>query len=251
MIQDYQAPRIYFTFKQTKKHSLMKTIKSIRTKGSAQGFTLVEILVVIAIIAILAGIALPAVTGAIKKGKESAAVQQANGLELACLQYSLDNNEVYPGGQPTATPPVTVSTSTQFFELIVNGYLNNNTDTLCLGGSKSKYMGTTPSTGLGAANVSWDTTTLSTGAGVTSSDPDQLPIIMSTGSTVNYGAAGTPAAATATITDSTKNPFINDGIAVAYKDGSSKFNICTTPGQPFPISSTTLDPASTYEQLEP
>jgi prepilin-type N-terminal cleavage/methylation domain-containing protein len=229
----------------------MKTIKSIRTKGSAQGFTLVEILVVIAIIAILAGIALPAVTGAIKKGKESAAVQQANGLELACLQYSLDNNEVYPGGQPTAVPPVNVSTSVQFFQLIVNGYLNNNTDTLCLGGNKSKYVGNTPATGLGKANVSWDATELNSGAGVTSSDPDQLPIIMSTGSAVNYGAAGIPAAATATIADSTKNPFGNDGIAVAYKDGSSAFKICTTPGTSFQISSTTLDPANTYLQLEP
>jgi prepilin-type N-terminal cleavage/methylation domain-containing protein len=229
----------------------MKTIKSHRARISSQGFTLVEILVVIAIIAILAGIALPAVTGAIKKGKESAAVQQANGLELACLQYSLDNNEVYPGGQPNATPVVTVTTSTEFFELLVSGYLNNNTDTLCLGGNKTKYVGNAPSTGLTAANVSWDATTLSTTAGVTSSDPDQLPIIMSTGSTVAYGAAGTPGAATATITDSTQDPYGNDGIAVGYKDGSSAFKISPTPGVAFAISSTSLDGANTYEQLKP
>jgi len=61
------------------------------------GFTLVELLVVIGIIAILAGVALGPITTGIRKARESACMQTTRTLALAEFQYANDNNN-YPDG---------------------------------------------------------------------------------------------------------------------------------------------------------
>jgi prepilin-type N-terminal cleavage/methylation domain-containing protein len=206
-------------------------------------FTLVEILVVIAIIAILASVALPAITGAIKKANENAAMQSARGLELGCFQYANDNNQTYPGG----------ATSTLFFQALVPNYVNN-TDVLYINGTSGKSKATV-STNIVAANVCWDTTVQTTSnAGLTSSDPDQTPVIMSTGgSSYNYGTVGTAAAATAQLSAGTDSPFGTQGLAVAYKAGNAAFMPCTNSSQSFPISSTSFVPAASggYTAVKP
>src|SRR5271156_5751672 len=63
---------------------------------SRGGFTLVELLVVIGIIAILAGVALGPITNGIKKAKESSGTQEAHALGLAMYSYANDNNQSYP-----------------------------------------------------------------------------------------------------------------------------------------------------------
>lgn len=55
-----------------------------------QFFTLVELLLVIAIIAILAGIAIPVVGGMNKKGKETKARSEINAIKLAFQQFETD-----------------------------------------------------------------------------------------------------------------------------------------------------------------
>lgn len=55
-----------------------------------QFFTLVELLLVIAIIAILAGIAIPVVGGMNKKGKETKARSEINAIITAIKQYEAD-----------------------------------------------------------------------------------------------------------------------------------------------------------------
>jgi prepilin-type N-terminal cleavage/methylation domain-containing protein len=197
-------------------------------------FTLVEILVVIAIIAILAGVALPAITGAIKKANESAAMQSARALELGCFQYANDNNQTYPGG----------STVVIFFSSLTNGYINN-TDAFYINGTPGKSKATGAIT---ANNICWDVTENPGNAGLGSSDPDQTPVIMSAGATaVTYPSAGTTTNATATITaPGSSNPFGTDGIAVGFKSGSSAFEHCTTPGTAFAISSISFTPLTNY-----
>src|SRR5476651_874775 len=65
----------------------------------AAGFTLVELLVVIGIIAILAGVALGPITNGIKKAQQSGGVQTSRTIALAEFQYANDSDtKAYPDG---------------------------------------------------------------------------------------------------------------------------------------------------------
>ncbi len=57
---------------------------------SLRGFTLIELLVVISIIAILASLALPAITGALARGQMTQTVSNARQLYVATFQMALD-----------------------------------------------------------------------------------------------------------------------------------------------------------------
>lgn len=62
------------------------------------GFTLVEILVVIAILAIIAAIALPVITNARNEGYKAQTIAQIRQLGLAVIQYSADAEDTLPYG---------------------------------------------------------------------------------------------------------------------------------------------------------
>src|ERR1700683_183627 len=80
------------------------------------GFTLVELLVVIGIIAILAGVALGPITRGIKQAQESTSVQVAHQMGALEFAYSNDNQQVYPYG----------ATSEVIANLLLNGGYANN-----------------------------------------------------------------------------------------------------------------------------
>jgi prepilin-type N-terminal cleavage/methylation domain-containing protein len=68
----------------------MKHFKSLRSKIAA--FTLIELLVVISIIAVLASLALPAVTGALVKGQITQTMSNYRQLYITSVSASLDSS---------------------------------------------------------------------------------------------------------------------------------------------------------------
>ena len=91
-----------------------------------KGFTLIELLVVISIIAILASLAVPAVTGALVKGQLIGVVNNCHQIHLAAFQMANDaaqNSDTtigWPGD--IATAPADQKAYVQL--LVENGYLN-------------------------------------------------------------------------------------------------------------------------------
>jgi prepilin-type N-terminal cleavage/methylation domain-containing protein len=87
-----------------------------------RGFTLIELLVVIGIIALLASIAVPAFTGVQIRAAQTKAMSNAKQIGLACKQFAIDNNGLYPtyqgGGSTTA-----VTSSGQAFSQLLPTYL--------------------------------------------------------------------------------------------------------------------------------
>ncbi len=65
---------------------------------SVRGFTLVELMVVIAIIAILAAILFPVFSKARERARATACQSNLRQLGMALRQYVMDNDETYPGG---------------------------------------------------------------------------------------------------------------------------------------------------------
>jgi|SRR4051812_2338292 prepilin-type N-terminal cleavage/methylation domain-containing protein len=71
-------------------------------RKATAAFTLIELLIVITIIAVLAGIALPAYNGVKERGDQTKDLSNAKQIALALRQFAIDNNGAYPNKQPDA-----------------------------------------------------------------------------------------------------------------------------------------------------
>ena len=197
----------------------------LRTASTRGGFTLVELLVVIGIIAILAGVALGPITNGIKQAKHNAAMQQARQLGQVEFSYATDNTangNTYPAD----------STATKIAQDLINSNYVSDPSIFCTSGAvggQTVYSGGVPIT-LQQSNVTWNFTcsSLSTTGGVSSATGDLIPLVYCTGQTVNY-----PATAVVNLAlSSTKNPFGADGIAVFYHGNNAAYMKAGTGGQP-------------------
>ena len=198
---------------------------STARRSTRGGFTLVELLVVIGIIAILASVALGPIMGGIEKAKESSGMQTARSINLLLFSYSNDNNQTYPPGGSagvTLTPPPTdVGTSEGIaIQLLQGGYATD--PTIFAIGSTQKYTGAgAPYADFAKTNISFDFTGgAAATAGITSSASDLLPLVYCTGETVAYPPT---ANAGLNLTLSGNGPFKFNGIAVGYKSNSAVF----------------------------
>ncbi len=84
-------------------------------KGMRQdeaGFTLIELIIVIAVIAILLGIALPRIRGMIDEGNTAKAAAELRALQVAVESYYIHNSKIYPAdGSSTWQSALTAATT--------------------------------------------------------------------------------------------------------------------------------------------
>lgn len=103
----------------------MKNLKTriLSYKHIREGFTLVELLIIVAIIGILAAIVIPEFTGHIQQARESAVKDNLRILRETIERYAADHNGIPPGyqsGNPAALP----TQSALRFQVLQSNYLN-------------------------------------------------------------------------------------------------------------------------------
>lgn len=91
--------------------------------NGSMAFTLIEMLVVVAIIAILAGVAMPVYIAAVMTGQMTAATQNARQIGLALRMYAGDNDGAFP--KDTNAYGETITTSNDAFRGLLPTYVDN------------------------------------------------------------------------------------------------------------------------------
>ena len=77
------------------------------------GFTLIELIIVIAVISILLGIALPRLRGMIEEGNTAKAAAELRALQAAVESYYIHNSKAYPADGSTTWQSVLTASTTR------------------------------------------------------------------------------------------------------------------------------------------
>jgi prepilin-type N-terminal cleavage/methylation domain-containing protein len=151
---------------------MRKIIRGLK-KLKANSFTLVELLVVISIIGLLAGLAVPAIQGGLDKAKQGVDVSNARQLGIIFFSEANDNNGMYRvSGDLTNT-----NTAGTFLE-IVQGMFSNGVLTSAKILSGQGVIPATSTNAVTAANIAFGYV-----PNLTTSDDGQIPLILTKGPT--------------------------------------------------------------------
>ena len=192
--------------------NMQKIIREVR-KLKANSFTLVELLVVISIIGLLAGLAVPAIQGGLDKAKQGVDVSNARQLGIIFFSEANDNNGMY-----RVNSELTNTQAAGNFLTIVQGMVSNgliNTPKILAG------QGVTPATStnsIAANNIAFGYV-----PNLTTSDDGNTPLILSKGPT---------SMAQSNVTLQDTYPWKKKGLVVYRVGNSAEFIKSGTAGAP-------------------
>jgi prepilin-type N-terminal cleavage/methylation domain-containing protein len=151
---------------------MTKIIRSFK-KLKANSFTLVELLVVISIIGLLAGLAVPAIQGGLDKAKQGVDVSNARQLGIIFFSEANDNNGLY-----RINTELTNTSPASSFLPIVQGLFNDGVLTTAKILSGQGVIPATSTNGVKAANIAFGYV-----PNLSTSDDGQIPLILTKGPT--------------------------------------------------------------------
>ncbi|MFZ5806576.1 MAG: type II secretion system protein [Verrucomicrobiota bacterium] len=142
-----------------------------------QGFTLLELLMVISMIAVLAGLTVPAISGALDRTNQTKDLSNAKQLAQVLLMDANDHNGIFRKNE-AHTNTVIAGTATPVFRGLLKDKVLSTTEVFSGYGTQPFEDGTNYDASFTANNVSW-----AYFAGLMTGDDDRLPLLISKGNT--------------------------------------------------------------------
>lgn len=185
----------------------MNNVFQLLRKFKANSFTLVELLVVITIIGMIAGLATPAIQGGLDSAKQKADVANGRQLYMVLTMEADDNNGTYRRSLEMTNTNMTTALD------VFKGLYNDRAVTafkVFSGNNVKTYTGN-DATGLTGDNIAW-----AYGNGLDRSDDGNLPILITKKNGAQFG--------TADITcDKVNSPWRDKGVAIIKLGGDGFF----------------------------